>query len=135
MQGQGVDQVQEVIDTIRNEPESRRIILTAWNPAALKEMALPPCHMTCQFFVDPKAKELSCTLYQRSADWGLGIPFNIASYSLLTMIIAQVSAAYAEPASLAAHRFEGKRVCARSRKRTCLQESCGTLEGALRTRN
>merc|ERR1712205_198000 len=66
----------------------RRIIMSAWNPADLEEMALPPCHMFCQFYV--ANGELSCSLYQRSADMGLGVPFNIASYALLTLLLAQV---------------------------------------------
>lgn len=86
--GQGVDQLADCIDKIKNDPTNRRIIMSAWNPAALPEMALPPCHMFCQFYV---AKgELSCMMYQRSADMGLGVPFNIASYSLLTCMVAQV---------------------------------------------
>jgi len=84
----GVDQLAEVIDKIRNNPTDRRILLTAWNPAALKEMALPPCHMFCQFYV--ANGELSCQMYQRSCDMGLGVPFNIASYALLTCLIAKV---------------------------------------------
>ncbi|GBF94660.1 bifunctional dihydrofolate reductase-thymidylate synthase [Raphidocelis subcapitata] len=86
--GQGVDQLAEVVRRIREAPEDRRIILTAWNPAALPDMALPPCHMTAQFYVSDG--ELSCQLYQRSADVGLGVPFNIASYALLTRMLAQV---------------------------------------------
>jgi dihydrofolate reductase/thymidylate synthase len=86
--GKGVDQLAEVIHKIKNNPTDRRILLTAWNPAALKEMALPPCHMFCQFYV--ANGELSCQMYQRSCDMGLGVPFNIASYSLLTCMIAQV---------------------------------------------
>jgi dihydrofolate reductase/thymidylate synthase len=77
-----------VIDKIKNNPTDRRIIMSAWNPAAIPEMALPPCHMFCQFFV--ANGELSCLMYQRSCDMGLGVPFNIASYSLLTRLIAQV---------------------------------------------
>eukprot|EP00163_Fabomonas_tropica_P018819 TRINITY_DN33207_c0_g1_i1.p1 TRINITY_DN33207_c0_g1~~TRINITY_DN33207_c0_g1_i1.p1 ORF type:complete len:485 (-),score=104.36 TRINITY_DN33207_c0_g1_i1:148-1602(-) len=88
--GQGVDQLAEVIDKIKNKPCDRRIILSAWNPAAIPLMALPPCHMFCQFFVDTQQKTLSCQMYQRSADMGLGVPFNIASYSLLTYMIAHV---------------------------------------------
>jgi dihydrofolate reductase/thymidylate synthase len=87
--GQGVDQLAEVINKIKNNPNDRRIIMSAWNPADLKEMALPPCHMFCQFYV--ANGELSCQMYQRSADMGLGVPFNIASYSLLTRMIAQVT--------------------------------------------
>ena len=86
--GKGIDQLAEVIHKIKNNPNDRRIILTAWNPAALGEMALPPCHMMCQFYV--ANGELSCQMYQRSCDLGLGVPFNIASYSLLTCIIAHV---------------------------------------------
>ncbi|KAF8055936.1 hypothetical protein HT031_006575 [Scenedesmus sp. PABB004] len=86
--GQGVDQLAELVQRIRSTPEDRRLILTAWNPAALRDMALPPCHMTAQFYVCDG--ELSCQLYQRSADVGLGVPFNIASYALLTTMMAQV---------------------------------------------
>eukprot|EP01138_Halocafeteria_seosinensis_P012778 gb/GECG01013054.1/.p1 GENE.gb/GECG01013054.1/~~gb/GECG01013054.1/.p1 ORF type:complete len:519 (+),score=67.36 gb/GECG01013054.1/:1-1557(+) len=86
---QGVDQLAEVIEKIKNNPTDRRIILSAWNPAALGEMALPPCHMMCQFYVADG--ELHCQMYQRSADMGLGVPFNIASYALLTRLIAQVT--------------------------------------------
>jgi len=86
--GQGVDQLAECIKTIKNNPSDRRIIMSAWNPADLTLMALPPCHMFCQFYV--ANGELSCLMYQRSADMGLGVPFNIASYSLLTCMIAQV---------------------------------------------
>ena len=86
--GQGVDQLAEVIDKIRNKPEDRRIIISAWNPAAIPEMALPPCHCFCQFYV--ANGELSCQLYQRSCDMGLGVPFNIASYALLTCLLAHV---------------------------------------------
>lgn len=89
--GQGVDQLQECIHKIIHNPEDRRIILSAWNPQALNEMALPPCHMMCQFYVDTNKNELSCHMYQRSADMGLGVPFNIASYALLTHLIAQVT--------------------------------------------
>jgi len=86
--GQGVDQLAECIRKIKEDPTDRRIIISAWNPADLGLMALPPCHMFCQFYV---AKgELSCLMYQRSCDMGLGVPFNIASYSLLTCMIAQV---------------------------------------------
>ena len=88
--GQGVDQLGELVHKIKNNPTDRRLVLTAWNPLALPEMALPPCHMFCQFYVDTEAKELSCQMYQRSCDLGLGVPFNIASYSLLTMMVAKV---------------------------------------------
>lgn len=88
---EGVDQLAEVIRTIKNNPESRRIVMTAWNPSALKDMALPPCHIMAQFYVTGDAKpRLSCQMYQRSCDIGLGVPFNIASYALLTCMLAQV---------------------------------------------
>ena len=84
----GVDQIVEVIEQIKNNPNSRRLIVSGWNPAEATQVALPPCHTLFQFFVaDGK---LSCQLYQRSADLFLGVPFNIASYSLLTHMIAQV---------------------------------------------
>lgn len=86
--GSGIDQLMQCIDKIKNSPEDRRIIMTAWNPSDLDKMALPPCHMFVQFYV--ANGELSCQMYQRSADMGLGVPFNIASYSLLTRMIAQV---------------------------------------------
>ncbi|KMZ60393.1 Thymidylate synthase, Dihydrofolate reductase [Zostera marina] len=86
--GKGFDQLLDVIDKIKNNPNDRRIILSAWNPSDLKLMALPPCHMFAQFYV--ANGELSCQMNQRSADMGLGVPFNIASYSLLTCMIAQV---------------------------------------------
>jgi thymidylate synthase len=84
----GIDQLQEIIDNLKNENTrySRRLILTAWNPCQLNEMALPPCHILCQFNVINN--KLSCALYQRSGDVGLGVPFNIASYSLLTYLMA-----------------------------------------------
>lgn len=88
--GKGVDQLAECIHKIKNNPEDRRIIMSAWNPADLSLMALPPCHMFCQFFVDTNKNELSCQMYQRSADMGLGVPFNIASYALLTHMVAHV---------------------------------------------
>ena len=86
--GKTIDQIKEVINQIKNTPDSRRMIVSAWNPAEIGDMALPPCHAMFQFYVaDGK---LSCQLYQRSADVFLGVPFNIASYALLTMMIAQV---------------------------------------------
>ena len=85
--GSAIDQVKQVIDTIKNNPDSRRMIVSAWNVADVEDMALPPCHVLFQFYVaDGK---LSCQLYQRSADTFRGVPFNIASYALLTMMIAQ----------------------------------------------
>ena len=84
-----VDQLQKIIDEIKVNPNSRRLILVAWNPLVIDQMALPPCHMMFQFYVaDGK---LSCMLYQRSADIFLGVPFNIASYALLTMMVAHVT--------------------------------------------
>jgi thymidylate synthase len=82
--------LQKVIDQIKTNPTSRRLIVCAWNPADVDKMALPPCHALFQFYVDDN-KGLSCQLYQRSADAFLGIPFNIASYSLLTYIIAAMT--------------------------------------------
>ena len=85
--GTAIDQVKQVIETIKHNPDSRRMIVSAWNVADVEDMALPPCHVLFQFYVaDGK---LSCQLYQRSADTFLGVPFNIASYALLTMMIAQ----------------------------------------------
>lgn len=85
----GVDQLQFILDEIKNNPNSRRMILSAWNPAEIKHMALPPCHTLIQFYIaDGK---LSLQLYQRSADIFLGVPFNIASYALLLMMVAQVT--------------------------------------------
>lgn len=86
--GQGFDQLADVIHKLRFKPEDRRIILSAWNPADLQLMALPPCHMFAQFYV--ANGEVSCQMYQRSCDMGLGVPFNIASYALLTCILAHV---------------------------------------------
>lgn len=86
--GQSIDQIQNIIHQIKHSPDSRRIIVSAWNPSVIEQMALPPCHALFQFYVaDGK---LSCQLYQRSADIFLGVPFNIASYALLTMMMAQV---------------------------------------------
>lgn len=86
--GRHIDQISQLIEQIKNNPDSRRLIVSAWNPALIDEMALPPCHALFQFYVlDGK---LSCQLYQRSADTFLGVPFNIASYALLTMMMAQV---------------------------------------------
>ena len=84
----GVDQIAKLIEGIKTNPNSRRHIVSAWNPIEIDEMALPPCHVLTQFYVN--GDKLSCQLYQRSADVFLGVPFNIASYALLTMMIAQV---------------------------------------------
>merc|ERR1712176_1342613 len=89
--GQGVDQLFDCVEKIKNNPEDRRIVMSAWNPSDLDKMALPPCHMFCQFYVDTEKNELSCQMYQRSADMGLGVPFNIASYALLTHMVAKVT--------------------------------------------
>lgn len=86
--GQGVDQLAQVINTIKTNPNDRRIIMSAWNPCDIGTMALPPCHVLAQFYV--ANGEVSCMMYQRSCDMGLGVPFNIASYALLTCLIAQV---------------------------------------------
>jgi thymidylate synthase len=86
--GKSVDQIAQVVEMIRTNPDSRRLIVSAWNPGELSEMALPPCHALFQFYV--LEGQLSCQLYQRSADLFLGVPFNIASYALLTQMIAAV---------------------------------------------
>lgn len=85
--GQGVDQLLWLINEIKTNPDSRRLVLSAWNPPDLPSMALPPCHLLCQFYVSEG--ELSCQMYQRSADMGLGVPFNIASYALFTHLLAK----------------------------------------------
>ncbi|WP_428644636.1 thymidylate synthase [Roseibium sp.] len=87
--GRSIDQIANLLTMIRTNPESRRLIVSAWNPALVDEMALPPCHSMFQFYV--AEGRLSCQLYQRSADVFLGVPFNIASYALLTMMVAQVT--------------------------------------------
>ena len=89
--GKGYDQLQWLINEIKENPSSRRLILSAWNPAALDKMALPPCHILSQFYVNQKEGTLSCQLYQRSGDMFLGIPFNIASYSFLTYILCKLT--------------------------------------------
>ncbi|CUV05929.1 unnamed protein product [Cryptosporidium hominis] len=106
--GVGVDQLAKLIETLKNNPKDRRHILTAWNPSALSQMALPPCHVLSQYYVT-NDNCLSCNLYQRSCDLGLGSPFNIASYAILTMMLAQVCGY--EPGELAifigdAHIYE-----------------------------
>ena len=93
--GRHIDQISQVVEMIKRNPDSRRLIVSAWNPALVDEMALPPCHALFQFYVAPSAVQgepgkLSCQLYQRSADIFLGVPFNIASYALLTLMVAQV---------------------------------------------
>jgi thymidylate synthase len=86
--GRRVDQITSLLEQIKRSPDSRRLIVSAWNPAEIADMALPPCHALFQFYVSEG--ELSCQLYQRSADIFLGVPFNIASYALLTLMVAQV---------------------------------------------
>ena len=88
-EGEHIDQISQVLDQLKNMPDSRRIIVSAWNVAHINKMALPPCHAFFQFYV--AENRLSCQLYQRSADIFLGVPFNIASYALLTLMIAQVT--------------------------------------------
>ncbi len=87
--GRTIDQIGHVVESIRKNPDSRRLIVTAWNPAEVEKMALPPCHCLFQFYV--AGGRLSCQLYQRSADVFLGVPFNIASYALLTLMVAQAT--------------------------------------------
>ncbi len=87
--GKHIDQISQIINTLKKNPDSRRIIVSAWNVADIENMKLPPCHCLFQFYVADN--KLSCQMYQRSADLFLGVPFNIASYALLTMMIAQVS--------------------------------------------
>ena len=86
--GEGIDQLAQVVDKLKNNPNDRRMIVSAWNVSKIPEMHLPPCHMMFQFYV--ANGKLSCMLYQRSCDMFLGVPFNIASYALLTMMLAQV---------------------------------------------
>jgi thymidylate synthase len=86
--GRSINQINQLIEQIKKNPDSRRLIVTAWNPGEIEQMALPPCHAMFQFYVSDG--ELSCQLYQRSADIFLGVPFNIASYALLTLMVAQV---------------------------------------------
>ena len=87
--GRSIDQIAEVVETLKTDPDSRRLVVTAWNPAAITQMALPPCHCLFQFYV--ANGRLSCQLYQRSGDVFLVVPFNIASYALLTIMMAQVT--------------------------------------------
>ncbi len=87
--GRQIDQISEVLETIRRDPDSRRLIVSAWNVGELEQMALPPCHLLFQFYV--AEGRLSCQLYQRSADLFLGVPFNIASYALLTLMVARAT--------------------------------------------
>ena len=86
--GESIDQIAKLVEMIKKNPDSRRLIVSAWNPALVEQMALPPCHALFQFYV--AEGRLSCQLYQRSADIFLGVPFNIASYALLTLMVAQV---------------------------------------------
>ena len=86
----GIDQIEYILNLLKNDPMSRRIILSAWNPCQINMMNLPPCHILAQFYVSNQ-NELSCMMYQRSADVGLGLPFNIASYAILTYILAKLS--------------------------------------------
>lgn len=86
---QGIDQLSEIIYLLKNDPTSRRILMSSWSPIQLSEMALPPCHVSCQFYVS-KGKYLKCKVFQRSVDVGLGLPFNIASYAALTYILAKL---------------------------------------------
>lgn len=88
-EGKVIDQISDLINTIKKNPDSRRLIVSAWNPGEIGKMALPPCHILFQFYV--AYGKLSCQLYQRSADIFLGVPFNIASYALLTLMVAQVT--------------------------------------------
>ena len=97
--GRAIDQIAEVVETIKTNPDSRRMVVSAWNPADLPDMALAPCHCLFQFYVADG--RLSCQLYQRSADIFLGVPFNIASYALLTHMIAHVTRL--EPGEFRAH--------------------------------
>jgi thymidylate synthase len=87
--GREIDQIKQVVESLRKKPDSRRHLVTAWNPADVERMALPPCHALFQFYV--AEGRLSCQMYQRSADLFLGVPFNIASYALLTLMVAQVT--------------------------------------------
>ncbi len=87
----GLDQLQHVVEQIKHNPTSRRLIVTGWNPKEADQVALPPCHTLFQFYVDQDRKRLSCQLYQRSADVFLGVPFNIASYAALTLMIANAT--------------------------------------------
>ena len=89
--GKGSDQLKYIINLIKNDPNSRRIIMSSWNPPDLDKMALPPCHVLCQFYVNTVENKLDCQLYQRSGDMFLGVPFNIASYSYLTCILAKLT--------------------------------------------
>ncbi|MSR73382.1 thymidylate synthase [Candidatus Parcubacteria bacterium] len=91
LDGTTIDQIKRVVEKLKADPNDRRLIVTAWNPGELDEMALPPCHIIFQFFANPETKKLSLHMVQRSCDMFLGVPFNIASYSLLLAMIAQVT--------------------------------------------
>jgi thymidylate synthase len=98
--GEPVDQLKNLISGLKSDPHGRRHIISAWNPGELDQMALPPCHMMAQFYVNSE-NELSCQMYQRSADLFLGVPFNIASYALLLEMVAQVTGKKADRLILA----------------------------------
>ena len=116
--GRSIDQLSAVVDQIRRNPDSRRLIVSAWNPAEVDRMALPPCHTLFQFYVSEG--RLSCQLYQRSADVFLGVPFNIASYALLTMMVAQVCGL--QPGDFV-HTFGDVHIYANHREQVALQLS------------
>ena len=107
--GAGIDQIKDVIERIKTNPNDRRMIVTAWNPCQIDQMALPPCHCFFQFYV--AEGKLSCMLYQRSCDMFLGVPFNIASYALLLMMTAQATSLKAGDFSIFARIIKTRRIC------------------------
>jgi thymidylate synthase len=133
-----IDQIANVIEMIKRNPDSRRLIVSAWNPAEVDKMALPPCHCLFQFYV-AKGK-LSCQLYQRSADVFLGVPFNIASYALLTMMVAQVTGlkpgdfvhTFGDAHLYSNHLEQAKLQLSRTPKRAAGDEDQSGCEGYLR---